>query len=244
MSLGPLTWQRFGRNSRAEATATRDIPLLGSSGDGVWQVTRLPVHAADSVRGLGNVVILFAAWGRPDRPGHIGCLIDFSLDDTRCAPFGFSTCNSGPSVSDPGPAREKLPDLRHTGMPGLMQPEGVHFLQAPARAACVDSHPNKHRPHLAGNADRCIRGWNGEKYRPGRKGGDEIMLFLLILFGNPHGLSTKGAVIARLMPIPSSTRRFILSLRPLLGRFRARGTPGLPHSCACHRNPAAQVLGR
>jgi len=89
------------------------------------------------------------------------------------------------------PCGKKLPELRHTGMPGCLMPppEGIHFLRTPVETACVDSNPDKHRPHLAGNADRCIRGWNGDKYRPGRKCGDEIMSFSLIPLGNPDGLS-------------------------------------------------------
>ena len=91
------------------------------------------------------------------------------------------------------PCGKKLPELRHTGMLGCLMPppEGIHFLRTPAETACVDSNPDKHRPHLAGNADRCIRGWNGEKYRLGRKCGDEIMSFSLISLENPNGLSPR-----------------------------------------------------
>ena len=138
----------------------------------------------------------------------------------------FLSATPDPLFPTQVPLREKAAGVtphRHAGL--LMPPpEGIHFLRTPVETACVDSNPDKHRPHLAGNADRCIRGWNGEKYRPGRKCGDEIMLFSLIPLGNPDGLSPG---------VPQATHR-----------LAERTVPASPHSCARHGNPAAQVLGR
>src|SRR5882762_2520061 len=52
--------------------------------------------------------------------------------------------------------------------PPCFRREGIDFCE-PFLKRPRQGHPRKHRPHLAGNADRCIRGWNEEII--GRGGG-------------------------------------------------------------------------
>ena len=116
---------------------------------------------------------------RQGRPGHIGCLRELSVGDTRCAPFrcllprfsgssaplfsrkglqcpspaayppGFSISGVSPWTVEDGVTNPARPvHWRTGGEPPFTQPRG--FCARSAKSS-------RHRPHLAGNANRCIR---------------------------------------------------------------------------------------
>ena len=139
------------------------------------------VHAAFS--SVAWVILLIPSLRhRPedwqDRPGHIECLGLNKLGDTRCAPFGgfysqlpivweMETLSKGDATAhcrSVTKARDIARSITHPvcaiqARPTLFQAAGDPFLRTLPEAP-ASRPPQKDRPHLAGNADRCIRGWN------------------------------------------------------------------------------------
>ena len=122
------------------------------------------------------------------RPGHIGCLREFGIGDTRCAPSRWFLPATPVSLQRRHPFRWDygqeafLPPVvflcASQARPALFQARGKPFSAGPFDRACVSNTDRRHRPRLAGNALRCIR-WRDERSvarvdRAGICGEDEI----------------------------------------------------------------------